>query len=169
MSVSPSRTSAFRHSWIFYVLMACLGGLVTFAGARAQQKATDDATFRKIIDGYCAAWSSLNVDNAAKYYAKDKDLVFYDLAPFSYTGWQQYDTGVRKEFIDSTASMTLTAGKDLKVTRRGTIAWITVPIHLDGKTKDGKPMNLQCRYTGIFEKRGKDWLIVHEHISTPLQ
>lgn len=169
MSVSPSRSNSFRHSWVFYVLMACLGGLVTFAGARAQQKATDDATFRKIIDGYCAAWSSLNVDNAAKYYAKDKDLVFYDLAPFSYTGWQQYDTGVRKEFIDSTASMTLTAGKDLKVTRRGTIAWITVPIHLDGKTKDGKPMNFQCRYTGIFEKRGKDWLIVHEHISTALQ
>jgi len=38
--------------------LAFTGGLLTFAGARAQQRASDDATFRKLIDGYCAAWSS---------------------------------------------------------------------------------------------------------------
>src|SRR5262249_20576817 len=77
-----------RQHLVFYVAMAVIGGLRTFAGARAQQKATDDATFRKLLDGYCTAWSSGNPSNAAKYYAKDDGLVFYDAAPFSYTGWK---------------------------------------------------------------------------------
>jgi len=59
------------NHWILYVLIAFFGGLLTFAGARAQQRATDDATFRKLIDGYCAAWSTGDPNNAAKYYAKE--------------------------------------------------------------------------------------------------
>jgi ketosteroid isomerase-like protein len=157
-----------RHHWILYVFVAFFGGLLTFAGARAQQKATDNATFRKLIDNYCAAWSSGNVSNAAKFYAKDDGLVFYDVAPFSYNGWKEYAPGVQKEFLDSAASVSLTAGKELKVARRGNIAWLTVPMHLTEKTKDGKSVDLQIRYTGIFEKRGTAWLLVHEHLSSPL-
>jgi ketosteroid isomerase-like protein len=161
-SASPS------HHWILYVVLALFGGLLTFAGARAQQKATDDATFRKLIDGYCAAWSSKDPNNAAKYYAREDGLVFYDVAPFSYSGWKEYDAGVRKNILDNVDSVSLTAGKELKVTRRGNIAWTTVPMHLTGKMKDGKTMDAQIRYTGIWEKRGKNWVLVHEHLSAPL-
>jgi ketosteroid isomerase-like protein len=157
-----------RHHWVLYVVMAFLGGLMTFVGARAQQRATDEATFRKLIDGYCAAWSSGKVDEAAKYYAKDDGLVFYDVTPFSYIGWKDYQVGVQKNLLDNAASASLTAGKDLKVTRHGTIAWTTVPMRMVEKTKDGKNVDVQLRYTGIWEKRGKDWLLVHEHISAPL-
>jgi ketosteroid isomerase-like protein len=157
-----------RHHWIVYVVVAFLGGLLTFVGARAQQKATDEATFRKLADDYCAAWSSGKVDNAAKFYAKDDGLVFYDVIPFSYSGWKEYQVGVQKNILDNAASASLTAGKDLKVTRRGMIAWTTVPMRLVEKTKDGKNVDVQLRYTGIWEKRGKDWLLVHEHISAPL-
>jgi ketosteroid isomerase-like protein len=157
-----------RHHWILYVFVAFFGGLLTFAGARAQQKATDTATFRKLIDNYCAAWSTGNPANAAKYYAKDDNLVFYDAAPFSYTGWKEYDAGARKNFLDNATSVSITAGKELKVTRHGNIAWLTVPMHLSETTKDGKSVDLQIRYTGIFEKRGTSWLLVHEHLSAPL-
>jgi len=163
---SSSRTS--RLHWMLYVLLAFCGALFTFVGARAQQKATDDATFRKLIDNYCAAWSSGNPENAARFYAKDANLTFYDLAPFSYNNWKEYDAGVRKEFFDNTVSATLTAGKDLKVTRHGNIAWTTVPMRVTAKFKDGKTLDSPVRYTGIWEKRGKSWLLVHEHLSTPL-
>src|ERR1700720_4896950 len=89
-----------RWRWLLYVALALVGGLLTFAGARAQQRASDDATFRKLIDNYCAAWSSGNADAPAKFYAKDNGLVFYDLTPFSYSGWKEYDAGVRKELLD---------------------------------------------------------------------
>jgi ketosteroid isomerase-like protein len=48
------------------------------------------------------------------------------------------------------------------------IAWTTVPMHLAEKTKDGKTVEVDLRYTGIWEKRGASWVLVHEHLSTPL-
>jgi ketosteroid isomerase-like protein len=162
------RVSAPGHHWFLYVVLAFFGALVTFAGARAQQKASDDATFRKLLDGYCTAWNSGNPDNAAKYYAKDAGLVFYDVTPFSYTGWKEYDAGVRKSFAESLESVSLAADKDLRVTRHGNIAWTTISMRLVAKMKDGKTIDSELRHTGIWEKYGKTWVLVHEHLSAPL-
>jgi ketosteroid isomerase-like protein len=41
-------------------------------------------------------------------------------------------------------------------------------MHLSEETKDNKSNELDIRYTGIWEKRGSNWLLVHEHLSTPL-
>jgi ketosteroid isomerase-like protein len=171
MSSDTSRPVSFRsHSWkwVLYVVLALFGGSLTFVGARAQQKATEEATFRKLIDDYCAAWSSGNPDSAAKYYAQEEGVVFYDVAPFSYHNWKEYRAGVQKEFFDNLSAAKLTAGKDLKVTKRGMIAWTTVPMHLSTTGKDGKTSEYEIRYTGIWEKRGVHWILVHEHLSAPL-
>jgi ketosteroid isomerase-like protein len=157
-----------RWRWLLYVALALAGGLLTFVGARAQQKATDDATFRRLIDAYCAAWSTGNADTPARFYAKEDGLVFYDVAPFSYHSWKDYHEGVKKAFFDNMASGTLSAGKDLKVGRHGTIAWTTVPMHLSEKTKDGKDLEVDIRYTGIWERRAAGWVLIHEHLSAPL-
>jgi ketosteroid isomerase-like protein len=166
--VATGSRSKERWRWLLYVAMALAGALLTFVGARAQQKASDDATFRKLIDGYCAAWSTGDADAPAKYYAKDNGLVFYDLAPFAYHSWKEYHDGVQKEFFANMASGSLTAGKDLKVSRHGTVAWTVVSMHFSEKTKDGKSTETEVRYTGIWEKRGPTWLLVHEHLSAPL-
>lgn len=157
-----------RWRWLIYVALALFGGSLTFVGARAQQKATEEATFRKLIDSYCAAWSSGNPDNAAKFYAQEAGAVFYDVAPFSYHSWKEYRAGVQKQFFDNLASAKLTAGTDLKVTRRGPVAWMTVPMHLSTTGKDGKNSEYDLRYTGIWERRGAHWVLVHEHLSVPL-
>lgn len=154
--------------WLFYVALAITGGLLTFVGARAQQRASDEAAFRKLIDAYCAAWSSGSAEAPARFYSKENGLVFYDLAPFAYHGWKEYHEGIQKELATNAASWTLTAGKDLRVSRRGTLAWTTVSMHYSEKSKDGKSSESQVRYTGIWEKRGANWLLVHEHLSTPL-
>jgi ketosteroid isomerase-like protein len=171
MSSDTLRTSSstfYRWKWVLYVLLALFGGSITFVGARAQQKATEEATFRKLIDDYCAAWSSGNPDNAAKFYAQEEGVVFYDVAPFSYHSWKEYRAGVQKQFFDNLSAAKLTAGKDLKVTKRGTVTWMTVPMHLNTTGKDGKTADYDLRYTGIWEKRGARWVLVHEHISAPL-
>ena len=72
MSPNPlayGREAGPRRHWSVYVLLALLGGMLTFAGARAQQKASDAATFRKFIEDYCAAWSTRKAANGAKFYA----------------------------------------------------------------------------------------------------
>ena len=164
-----SRTSMHaRFHWVWIVVLAIATGCLTVVLAQAQQKATDAATFRKLVDDYCAAWSTANADAPAKYYAKDADLVFYDIAPFAYRGWKEYHDGVQKQFFQDMAEGKITAGKDLKVTRRGLLAWTTVSMHFSETTKDGKKTETELRYTGIWEKRGGKWLIVHEHISVPM-
>jgi len=167
---APSHSAAkVEHwRWLLYVALALVGALLTFVGARAQQQATDAANFGKLIDDYCASWSTLDVDKAAKFYAKDAGLVFYDVAPFSYHGWKEYREGVQKNLFANMVSGSLTAGKDLKVTRHGTVAWTTVSMHFTEKTKDGKTTETEIRYTGIWEKRGPSWVLVHEHLSAPL-
>jgi ketosteroid isomerase-like protein len=157
-----------RWRWLLYVALALAGGLLTFVGARAQQKATDDATFRKLIDAYCAAWSTGNADNPARFYAKEDGLVFYDVTPFSYHSWKEYHEGVKAALFDNMESGRLSAGKDLKVRRHANVAWTTVSMHLSEITKGGKNVEAEIRYTGIWEKRASGWLLVHEHLSTPL-
>ena len=67
-----------RWRWLLYVGLAIAGAMLTFIGARAQQRAAEDAAFRKLIDSYCAAWSTGTADAPAKFYAQDDGLVFYD-------------------------------------------------------------------------------------------
>ena len=171
MTVQARNTGKTRRGglhWVLYIALALAGGLVTFVGARAQQKSSDQSTFRKLIDDYCAAWSTANADAPAKFYAKDDGLVFYDLAPFAYHSWKEYHDGVQKEFFANMASGQLTAGKDLRVKRHGMFAWTTVSMHFSEKTKDNKTAEIDVRYTGIWEKRGATWLLVHEHLSAPI-
>jgi ketosteroid isomerase-like protein len=142
--------------------------LLTFVVARGQQNANEDPSFRRLTDDYCAAWSTGNTDTVAKFYANNDDLIFYDLAPFSYHGWKEYAPGVHKALLDGAAEIKLTAGDDLRATTRGSVAWTTVPMHFHEKTKDGKVIDADVRYTGIWEKRGSNWVLVHEHISAPM-
>jgi ketosteroid isomerase-like protein len=170
MTASTKNASSNRGEhwrWLWYVAFALAGALVTFVGARAQQKASDTATFRKLTDDFCAAWSKGNAEAHARFYAKDDGLVFYDVAPFAYHSWKEFHDGVQKEFLDNASEIKLTAGKDLKVARRGMIAWTTVPMHLMEKSKDGKTTEMDLRYTGIWEKRGPSWVLVHDHLSAP--
>src|SRR4030088_3157165 len=125
----PLRTLGPRNHWWHYYSLVVVLALLFFAVAQAQENSAENAGFRKLIDDYCAAWSTGTTDAPAKFYAKDSDLVFYDVTPFSYHGWSEYVPGVHKALLDQAASASLTAGKDLKVTRRGNIAWTTVPMH----------------------------------------
>ena len=134
----------------------------------AAAKSAVDAEFKALIERYYAAWNTLNTDNAAPFYAKEADLVFYDIAPFKYNGWDEYKEGVKKTFFDKISSGKLTPNNDLKVTRRGNIAWTTLTFHLSGTLKTGGAMEIDARHTAIWEKRGGKWLVVHEHVSAPL-
>ena len=131
-------------------------------------KTAFEAEFKAMIDQYYTAWSTLDPDKAAKFYAKDADLIFFDVAPLKYNAWSEYRAGVIKAFTETMSSGKLTPNNDLKVSQRGTVVWTTLTFHLSATPKAGGSMELECRHTAIWEKRGSKWLIVHEHVSAPL-
>jgi ketosteroid isomerase-like protein len=120
-----------------------------------------------IINKYYDAWNTMKPANAGIFYAKEGDLIFYDIAPLQYKGWQEYKTGVEKLFANY-QSIRLIPNNDLVVNHRGRMAWTTLTFRLIGKDKQGQAMELDSRHTAIWERRGGKWLIVHEHLSTPL-
>jgi ketosteroid isomerase-like protein len=81
---------------------------------------------KKLIDQYYAAWNTLNTDNPSSFYAKDANLVFFDVMPLEYKGWAEYKKGVQKNFFDQLSSGKLKPNNDLKITRRGDVAWMTL-------------------------------------------
>jgi len=149
------------------VALAIAGSTPAKSKSGASRKAFE-AEFKAMIAEYYAAWSTLNPDNAAKFYAKDADLPFFDVAPLKYKNWADYRAGVIKAFTEPMASGKLTPNDDLKVTQRGIIVWTTLTFHLSAQPKSGPALEIDCRHTAIWEKRGNKWLIVHEHVSAPL-
>lgn len=141
--------------------------LTAFCAPALAQGNGDDIT--ALVKGYYAAWNTLNPDNAGKFYAKDADLVFFDVAPLKYAGgWKEYSETFKKEVLPGFTSLVLTPGNDLRVTRKGNIALATLTFHLAAKQKDGQALEFDGRHTLVWEKRGAQWLIIHEHVSKPL-
>ena len=102
----------------------------------------------------------------APYYAKDPHLVFFDNSPLKYTGWKEYASGVPKEFA-AYKSYKTTLSDDIEAHRLGNFAWGIATWRADAIKKDGSTEVVNGRWTVLFEKRGNDWLILHEHVSIP--
>lgn len=145
--------------WMFILMF----GVVSSVPGIAAPPATDfKALMRKTLD----AWETLNPANAAPFYAKDADNVYFDVSPLKYNGWAEYAAGVSKNFPDL-ASVKFTLS-DVRIHPRGNLTWATAGLHFDMATRSGATQALDGRWTLIWEKRGRDWLIIHEHVSAPL-
>jgi hemoglobin len=139
-------------------------GIVVSLPAGTPPPSTDfKALMRKELD----AWETLDYANAAPFYAKDADNVFFDLSPLKYTGWKEYAEGVKKENPDL-ASVKFTMGPDVRTHQQGNLAWATATLHFELVSKDEATKSLDGRWTLVWEKRGGAWLVVHEHVSAPL-
>jgi ketosteroid isomerase-like protein len=136
---------------------------------RAGQKQfqSGDAEIQATLEKLYAAWSDLDPAKAAPFYAKDADLVFFDVAPMKYNAWAGYAAGVPQAFA-AYRSGKFTLNDDLRVHRKGNWAWATATWQAELAEKDGSKEHLEGRYSAVLEKRGEQWLVVHEHMSVPL-
>ena len=146
------------------VVLFVIAIAVTVATARGE--AAQPADLAPMVTKYWQAWEK-GPDAAASLYAKEDALVFYDLEPVKYTGWAQYQAGVGPNLLAKFATLKFTVNDDVKATVRGNVAWTTATVRGDGALKGGSPVHVVMRHTAIWEKRGNDWLIVHDHVSVP--
>jgi ketosteroid isomerase-like protein len=152
------------------MLVISLSGLAQTGKGAHGKGATEnvaDAGIRKLINDYYEAWNTLDPENADRFYDKGAGLVFYDIAPLQYNGWNEYKQSLKALFTQY-SSFKLIPRDDLKVRRNGGMAFVTLTLHLSAVHKTGGPLELDARHTAILEKRGGRWVIVHEHISAPL-
>jgi ketosteroid isomerase-like protein len=130
---------------------------------------TKDATafFKPHFEKVYSAWSTLDASKPSMFYAKDPGLAFFDISPLKYRGWQEYEDGSKKTFANW-KSIQLTVGPDFHATQAGNIAWATYTLDFAIAPQTGDVIKAQARGTDILEKRGEEWLIIHEHVSVPM-
>jgi ketosteroid isomerase-like protein len=63
----------------------------------------------------------------------------------------------------------LTLNDDVQIHTDGNLTWTTATVKEDAVTTAGKHEMAALRWTLIFEKQAGKWMIVHEHMSEPLQ
>ncbi|HUO16353.1 MAG TPA: nuclear transport factor 2 family protein [Verrucomicrobiae bacterium] len=133
------------------------------ASAAKAPTAPDKAYLQKIWDG----WSTLDPVNAAQYYASGPHT-FYDIAPLKYSSWDDYQKGV-KAVVAGYKSARFTVNDDAEIHPHGDLAWATATVAEQMTTTAGKVEMGNFRWTVVFENQNGKWIIVHEHVSAPLQ
>ncbi len=123
----------------------------------------DKAFLQKIWDG----WATLDTANVAMFYAKGPHT-FFDIAPLKYNSWDEYEKGV-KAIVDGYKSAKFTLNDDAAIHPHGDLVWATATVKEEMTTKAGKVEMGNFRWTVVLENQDGKWLIVHEHVSAPLQ
>jgi len=151
----------------FCLLALALSGSAQTKKSSMNKAATgpvpDKAYLQKVWDG----WSTLDPSNAAKYYATGPH-VFFDIAPLKYNSWDEYAKGVLG-IVAGYKSAKFTLNDDVAIHPHGDLVWVTATVAEQMTTKAGKVEMGNFRWTAILENQDGKWLIVHEHVSAPIQ
>jgi ketosteroid isomerase-like protein len=148
-------------------LIVCLLAVSAVSQTKSAKKMmAPGAPDRALMEKIWAGWSTLNTDNVAGFYAKGPHT-FYDIAPLKYASWNEYADGVKKELGDyKTAACTV--NDDSQIHPAGDVVWGSATVKCDMTRSSGKRELSQFRWTVIWQKEGGQWLIVHEHVSSPI-
>jgi ketosteroid isomerase-like protein len=150
-----------------FLLSVALGCALTLSGlaihARSATVEVDRAYLQSIWDG----WAGLDATKQARFYAPGP-RVYFDEAPLKYDSWDQYRTGVSK-LLTEIKSAKFTVNDDAEIHRSENLIWATATVAQDVVLKDGKQDATTLRWTVVFDKFDGKWLIVHEHVSRPME
>ena len=156
-----------RHVLVFFTSLVLIATAFAADKKPAEKKTSapmpDKAYLQKIWDG----WSTLDPANVAQYYAAGPH-VFFDIAPLKYGSWEEYQKTVTQVLADYKSGH-FTVNDDAELHPAGNYLWGTATIKEEMTHKNGKIDMGNFRWTVVFEKQGGKWLIVHEHVSAPLQ
>ena len=130
----------------------------------ASATAPDKAYLQKIWDG----WATLDPANTAKFYATSGAHTFFDIAPLKYNSWDEYQAGVTKELGDY-KSAAFQVNDDVQTHPAGEYVWATSTVKFDMVHKSDKHDMGNFRWTVVFGKQEGKWVIVHEHVSVPME
>ena len=129
----------------------------------------DDAAIKSLEQGFIAAFRAKDVPKIMSFFAPGDKLLVFDLGiPRQYAGHDAY-TSDWEHFVKMSGGPLSVDISDLDVTTNGSnLAFSHSIVHVSGKKTDGRAMDHNARVTHIYEKMNGKWLIVHEHISVPM-
>ena len=154
-----------RSAPIIFVAMA-VASCVAVGTARASS--SDEAAIRALEAQFSKAVNARDVDAVMKVYVPDESLVVFDVVPpRQYVGAKAY----RKDWADFLGSFNGPVKfeiRDLSVAADATMGFGHSIQHVTGTDTKGQPVDLTVRVTDAYRKIKGNWLVVHEHVSVPV-
>jgi len=143
---------------------------VASASAGASKKSlshTDIGAIKDRAEKVWRSYESMDASKARPFYSSSSNNVYFDIAPLQYRGIDAYQQGVA-QLLKSFRAISFQHSGDLAIHPIGTQAWCTETLQASIVHADGNKGNMPIRWTAIWEKQNGNWVIVHEHVSTPL-
>ena len=128
----------------------------------------DIAEINASVQRLAAAVDAKDINGIMAYYVPDDSLVVFDaIPPRQYLGAAAF----RKDwegFLAVYPSTLHSEVSDWKIETDGNLAYGHGFYRTNGPGKDGKPLDLTVRVTDVYKKINGKWLVVHEHVSWPV-
>jgi ketosteroid isomerase-like protein len=145
-------------------MLAIIAGSLASSCSRANDEADVNASVQHLV----SAVNAKDLDGIMTYYSPDENLFVFDaLPPRQYVGASAY----RKNwegFLGAYAGALHAEVTDWKTETEGNLAYGHGIFRTTGKDKDGMPLDLTLRVTDVYRKVNGKWLVVHEHVSWPV-
>jgi uncharacterized protein (TIGR02246 family) len=152
----------------FLLVILISGTLSSCNRSHPDTRAADEQAIRGMYDRYSAAVEAKDVDAIMSFYIPDETLVAFDaFPPRQYVGATAY----RKDYADFFAAFPGPAksdASDIHVETSGPLGYARGIDRWVITGKDGKPLEVVFRFTDVLKKIDGKWLIVHEHLSVPV-
>jgi ketosteroid isomerase-like protein len=129
-------------------------------------EAVAEALIRQRVEDYAKAIGAKDIDPVMSFFAPN--LVSFDIAinTLRYTGAD----GKRREWQKAFAAYASIdyEVRDLNVTTDGELALVHALNHVKGTLTSGQATDLWVRWTACFHRIDGVWLVVHDHVSVPV-
>jgi ketosteroid isomerase-like protein len=130
------------------------------------QRAVNEAEIRRRMDRLVDAIRAMDIEGAMSTYSAD--IVSFDIVPpLRHVGAQ----AKRRQWDDVFAIYEPPLGyetRDVTVTMGDDLAFAHSLVRVSGTLKDGHWSDFWVRWTACFRKIDGNWLIVHDHVSVPV-
>lgn len=150
----------------FFALLTVVASCITSACSASH--ANDQADINQSVQRLMTAVNAKNINGIMAYYTPDESLLVFDaLPPRQYVGAAAY----RKNwegFLAAYPNSLHAEVTDWKAEAEGNLAYGHGIFRASGPGQDGKTLDLTLRITDVYRRINGKWLVVHEHVSWPV-
>jgi len=155
-----------KRTIILTIAVLVIGASLSLAvrSASADDKADIEALEKRIQD----AVKAKDVNALMANYLPGNDLLVFDvIPPRQYKGWDAYKKDF-EGFLAGCADTPTVEFTDMAIEPAGKIAWGHSIQRIACTDSKGGKTDLTVRVTDVYRKVKGKWLIVHEHVSVPV-
>jgi uncharacterized protein (TIGR02246 family) len=138
------------------------------AQSRQARMSRNEAQVKAVYDKWAKAFEAGNVDAIMALYAPGAEIIAYDVVPpLQYTGKDAYRQDYI-EFLKQYDGPIHVEYRNLRVVAGNNVAFVHCLERFSGKLKSGQTSDFWMRTTSGLRKINGRWLIMHDHVSVPV-